>query len=198
MRNFLSGKTAILILGGISILVIIFLIASLGGLTFKPVEPFTMIQVNATDSLGNPPSWNGFVYIIPIMVALLIGLIIILPPDQRKKLLTMAAWLILAGVIFILVLSKNNFGKLFQPPPPVKFEEVVTLVPASTHTPGLVVTPSVRHISSLWVFYSSVLLFGCGFSCAGRKALHLMSRLHKLPAQHWMTSMQAKIGGTPF
>jgi hypothetical protein len=151
----LNGKTAILILGGISILVIIFLIASLGGLTFKPAEPFTLIRVNATDSLGNPPAWHAFVYIIPIMIALLIGLVIILPPDQRKKLLTTAAWLILAGVIFILVISKNNFGKLFRPPPPEKFEEVVTLVPASTHTPGLVVTPSVfiPPLVSSWTSY---------------------------------------------
>ena len=89
MRKFLGSKTAILVLGGLSILVIIFLIASLGGLEFKPAKPFAYIQENTPSSPGGLPSWNGLVYVIVIIVVLLIVLIILLPPDQRKKLLTM-------------------------------------------------------------------------------------------------------------
>lgn len=155
MRKLLGSKIAILILGGISILVIFFLIASLGGLEFKPAKPFAYIQENVPNSLGGPPSWNGFAYVIAILIALVSVLIILLPPDQRKKLLTMLAWLILAGVVIVLVISRINFGKLFQPPQQIPNEEVITLVPASTGTPVLVVTPSVfiPPLVSSWTSY---------------------------------------------
>jgi hypothetical protein len=155
MRKFLGSRTAILIMGGLSILVIVFLIASLGGLELKPAKPFSYIRENTPSSPGGLPSWNGLVYAIVIIIALLIVLIILLPPDQRKKVLTMLAWLILAAVIIVLIISRINLGKPFQPLQQTLNEEVITLVPASTHTPVPAVSQSIflPPLVSSWTSY---------------------------------------------
>jgi LPXTG-motif cell wall-anchored protein len=143
MRKFLGSRTAILILGGISILVVIFLIASLGSLELKPAKPFTVVQESKPLSPGSIPAWNGLIFAIVIFLVLLIVLIILLPPDQRKKFLIMLAWLVLAGVIIFLVIFRINLGKPLTPPDLTPIEEVITRFPAPTHTMVPAVTPSI-------------------------------------------------------
>ena len=143
MRKFLGSKIAILVSGGLAILVIIFLIASLGSLEFKPAKSFAYIQENAPNSPGGLPSWNGFVYVIVIFFALLIILIILLPPDQRKKFLIRLAWLVLTGVIIALIISRINLATSFQPTQENPGEGAVTVVPVPTGTPVPAVTPSI-------------------------------------------------------
>jgi hypothetical protein len=143
MKKFLGNKTVILVLGGMSILVIIILIASLGGLELKPAKPFNYIQGNVPLSPGGFPAWNGLVYVIVIFLVLMVCLFILLPPDQRKKFLIMLGWLVLAGLIIFLVVFRINLGKPFQAPQETQNEEVITLVPGPTDTMVPVVTPSV-------------------------------------------------------
>lgn len=143
MKKILGSKTAILFLGGLCILVVIFLIASLGGLELKPAKPFAYIHEDAPSKPGGLPAWNGFGYLIVFFVALLVALYFLLPPDQRKKYLQMLAWLVLAGFIIFLILFRLNLGKPIQPTQGNPNEEVITLVPVPTDTPVLAVTPSV-------------------------------------------------------
>ncbi len=143
MRKFLGSRTAILIFGGLLLLVIILLIASLGGLELKPAKPFVNVKESAPISPVGIPSWNGFVYLIGIVLALLILLIILLPADQRKKHLTLLAWLVLAGLIIVLIIFRTNLGKSLLPAQETPNEEVISPVPASTATPLSAITPSI-------------------------------------------------------
>jgi hypothetical protein len=155
MRKFLGSRTAILVLGGLSILVIIFLIASLGGFEFKPAKPFAFIQENTPGSPGGLPFGNGLVYVIAVFILLLTVLIILLPPDQRKKLLIKLAWLVLAGVVIALVFSWINPVSRIQLPQENPGDVVGTLVPVPTGTIMPAITPSIfvpPPVSS-WISY---------------------------------------------
>jgi hypothetical protein len=168
MKKFLAGKTAILLLGGLCVLVIFYMVASLGKLQLNPAKPFSYIQQTAPISSGSPPAWNGLFVFGFLFLALLIVLIILLPPDQRKKFLLTLAWLVLAGFITYLVLTRLDLSKPFQPPQLTPNEEVITLLPGPTHTPAILITPSVfvaPHLS-LWTSYLvalAILLFIAGF-----------------------------------
>ena len=143
MKRLFGSKTAILILGGLSILVIVYLIASLGGLVLKLAKPFAYVQETEAIPPGGLPTWNGFVFVAVFMAALLIILYFLLPPDQRKKFLWALARLALVGIIIFLILSKLSLGNPLEPPPETPAAGAVTLVPGPTETLEPAVTPSV-------------------------------------------------------
>jgi hypothetical protein len=160
MKKFLGSKTAILILGGLSILVIIYLIASLGSLELKPAKPFIYTEENKAIPPGGLPAWNGFVFVIVFFVALLIIIFFLLPPDQRKKYLWALAWLVLAGFIVFLILSRFSLGKSIEPPQENLGNPVISPMPEPSDTPGPEVTPEVftpPQVSS-WTSYLVALL----------------------------------------
>ncbi len=167
MKKFLGSKTAILILGGLSILVIIYLIASLGGLELKPAKPFTYIQKAEAIPPAGLPAWNGLIFVVVFFIALLIILYFLLPRDQRKKFLKALAWLVLAGFIVFLILSRISLGKSLKPPPESPGKALISPVPGPTVTPWPEVTPSVfipPQVSS-WTSYLValiILLAGAG------------------------------------
>jgi len=159
MKKFLGSKNAILILGGLSILVIIYLIASLGGLELKPAKPFIYAQETKAISPGGLPAWNGFIIIV-YFIALLIIIFLFLPPDQRKKFLRALAWLALAGFIIFLILSKFDLGKQLEQPQENPGNPVISPVPKPTGTFGPEVTPALftpPQVSS-WTSYLVALL----------------------------------------
>ncbi len=143
MKKRLGRKPAILILGGLCVLVILYMVASLGSLQLKPAKPFAYIQESTPQSPASPQSWNGLALTVIVFFVLLIVLFIFLPPDQRKKFLVTLAWLLFAGFVTYLVLSRLDLGRPFQPPQKLPNEEVITLVPGPTFTPEILVTPSV-------------------------------------------------------
>jgi len=143
MKKSLGSKTAIRILGGISILVIIYLIASLGSLELKPAKPFTYVQETEVIPPGGLPAWNGFVFVIVFIVALLIILFFLLPPDHRKKFLWALARLALAGIIIFLILSRLSLGKPMEPQQENPGDVLITFAPGPTDTPEPEITPAV-------------------------------------------------------
>jgi hypothetical protein len=161
MRKFFAGKTAILILGGLSLLVIFYLIASLGGLELKPAKPFAYIQETAPVSPGSLPGWNGFVFVIIFIIAFLIILYFLMPRDLRKKFLQTVAWLGLAGIIIFLVFSRLGLGEPSQPSQENSNQAVITPLPGPTGTPEPEINPAVfipPQVSS-WTSYFVALGF---------------------------------------
>jgi len=143
MKNSLGSKTAILVLGGLSILVIIYLIASLGGLELKPAQPFAYVQETETVSSAGIPTWKYLGLVIVVYVVMAIVLYFLLPPDQRKRFLRALARLALVGIIIILILSKVGMGKQVESPPENPGDVVVTIVPDPTDTPEPEITPAI-------------------------------------------------------
>ena len=143
MKKLIGNKTAILILGGISILVVIYLVASLGSLELKPATPFAYIQDTAKTAPGGLPTWNGLFIIIPVFAVLLLILFMFLNPEQRKKFLQALAWFILAGLLVYLFLSWYSLGKQLQVPQESPVGVVATLSSEPTDTPEPMITPSV-------------------------------------------------------
>ncbi|MCX6035645.1 MAG: DUF4129 domain-containing protein [Chloroflexi bacterium] len=161
MRKFVGSKTVILILGGLSILVIIYLIASLGGLELKPAKPFAYLQETEAVSPAGLPAWNYLGLLIVFFGVFLIILYFLLPPDQRKRFLWALARLALAGIIIFLILSKFGLGKQMEPPQATPGDGVITLEPGPTATPELEITPAVftpPQVSS-WIAYLVALGF---------------------------------------
>ena len=155
MNKFLSSKTVILILGGLSILVIIILIASLGGLELKPTSPFTYVRETPELSPGGLPAWNGIGFLIVFLVVLLVIIFFLLPADLRKKYLWGLALLFLAGIFIFMLISRLGFGGKMEQPQEPPGGGVRTVSSEPTETPAPPVTPSVftpPQISS-WTSY---------------------------------------------
>jgi hypothetical protein len=155
MKKFLGSKTAILIMGGLSILVIIFLIASLGSLVLKPARPFTVIQETKETLPGNPPTWNGIGYLISFLVALIIILTFFLPPDLRKKFLWRLVRLLAVGTLVFVLFSRFGLVVKIQQPQEAPGEVSGIRSSLPTETPKPPAIPSVftpPHISS-WTSY---------------------------------------------
>jgi hypothetical protein len=136
VKKFLEKKTTTLILGGISILVIVYLSASLGSLELKPARPFTYLQQSENISPGRVPAWNGLIYIIVLFAALLIVIFFLLSPDQRKKFLWAVARLALAGFLVFLIFSRIDQVNQIEPSRQTTHEAVITPVPIPTESPG--------------------------------------------------------------
>jgi len=155
MKKFFGSKTAILIMGGLSILVIIFLIASLGDLVLKPARPFTFFQETKETLPGSPPTWNGIGYLIFFLVALVIILTFFLPPDLRKKFLWRLVRLIVAGTLVFVLFSRFGLGVKIQQPQETPGEVSGNRSSLPTETTKTTVIPSVftpPQISS-WTSY---------------------------------------------
>jgi hypothetical protein len=161
MKKILGSKTAILILGGLSLLVIIYIIASLSGLELKPAKPFAYIPEAEAISPGGLPTWNCFGIVIIIFAGVLIILFFLLPPDQRKKYLLTLAWLVLAGMIIFLFFSRFILGKRLESPNETPGFVANTRTPGPSGTPEMAITPAVftpPQVSS-WTSYFVALGF---------------------------------------
>lgn len=107
VKKFLGSKAAILVLSGLSILVIIYLIASLGSLDLGSAKPFIIVQETEALTSAKPPVWNSLGLVIAVYcVFLLIILYFLLAPEKRKKYFRALAWLLLAGILVFLILSR--------------------------------------------------------------------------------------------
>jgi len=160
MKKYLGSKNAVLILGGCSILVMIYLIASLGGLELKPAHPFAYVQERKSLTPGELPSWDGIGFVIIFFAALLIILFFLLPPEQRRKILWALVQLALVGFIIFLILSNFNLGKEVDPQQEDPAGVLVTQVPGPTDTPEPQITPAVftpPQVSS-WTTYLVALM----------------------------------------
>ena len=161
MKRFFESKTVILILGVLSILVIIYLIASLGSLDLKPAKPFTYLQEFPALSPGWVPTWNGYVYVYIIFVALIIILFFLLPADLRKKYLRALAWLVLAGIVVFLILSQVSLGQSIVQEQDTPYGMRITRAAGPTETLEPPVTPAIftpPEVSS-WTSYLVALVF---------------------------------------
>lgn len=161
MRKIFGSKTVILILGGLSILVIIYLIASLGSLELKPAKPFAYLKETEAVSTTGLPAWNYLWLVIVFLGVFLIILYFLLPPDQRKRFLWALARLALVGVIIFLILSRFGVGKQMEPPQTTPGDLVTTLESGPTATPEPEITPAVftpPQVSS-WTAYLVALGF---------------------------------------
>jgi hypothetical protein len=143
MMNPFLRKILVVILGGISLLVLIYLIASLGGLILQPAKPFAYIENSKDISIALHPNWNGLIYIFYIVAALLVVLIFLLPPDQRKRLLIGLARLAIIGLVIYFLFSQLGSGGTPGPrsEPTDQYYRIKTPGPTVTPAPG--VTPAV-------------------------------------------------------
>lgn len=160
MKNPFRIKIFVVIMGGISLLVLIYLITSLGGLTLQPAKPFAYIENSKDISIALHPNWNGLIYIIYFAVALLVVLFFLLPPDQRKKLLIGLARFAIIGLIIYLLFSQLGSGETPgpRPAPTDQFYRIRTPGPTITPAPG--VTPAVYTPPGIppWTSYLAGLL----------------------------------------
>jgi len=143
MKHIPGNKTKILILGGLSILLLFLLVASLGHLQFKPAKAFAYEHSSGSAPQVIPPTWNGLVYMIIFMAGVLIILFILLPSDQRKKYLIAFGLLTLAGIVILLILSRLSLGKPVQQQHETVGNAIISPVPGPTNTPAPGVIPSV-------------------------------------------------------
>jgi hypothetical protein len=160
MMNPFRRKILVVILGGISLLVLIYLIASLGGLILQPAKPFAYIENSKDISIALRPNWNGLIYIFYIVVALLVVLFFLLPPDQKKRLLIGLARFAIIGLVIYLIFSQLGSGGTPgpRPEPTDQFYRMKTPGPSATPAPG--VTPAVYTPPGipLWTSYLAGLL----------------------------------------
>jgi len=158
--NPFRRKILVVILGGISLLVLIYLIASLGGLILQPAKPFAYIENSKDISIALRPNWNGLIYIFYIVVALLVVLFFLLPPDQKKRLLIGLARFAIIGLVIYLIFSQLGSGGTPgpRPEPTDQFYRMKTPGPSATPAPG--VTPAVYTPPGipLWTSYLAGLL----------------------------------------
>jgi hypothetical protein len=155
MKKIPGSKTAILILGGLSTLVIVYLIASMGNLELKAAIPFAVVQEPNTLSPVGQPTWNGIGYLFVFFLTLVVILYFFLPANQRKKYLRGLAWLVFTGILFQLVFSQVRLGKSIVLEQETFYGMPVTKASGSTEMLIPRVTPSVfapPQISS-WVSY---------------------------------------------
>jgi hypothetical protein len=143
MKNHSGNQVKILVLGGLSLLVLFILVASLGQLQFKPARAFAYEQSSGASPQVIPPIWNGSVFVIIFMGGVLIILLILLPSDLRKKYLIAFGLLILAGIAILMILSNIKNGNPVQPQQENVGNAIISPVPAPTNTLAPEVTPSV-------------------------------------------------------
>ena len=161
MKKELESKIVVLILGGLSIPVLIYLIASLGSLELKLAKPFAFLQESKAISLGGLPSWNGFIYVIILFIALMIILYIFLPRELKRKFLRALVWFALAVSIIFVTLFRISLGKPIEPQQETPGEMVITRAPGPTEIPRPVVTPSIftpPQVSSLTAYLVTLVI----------------------------------------
>ena len=143
MKNHSGNQVKILVLGGLSLLVLFILVASLGQLQFKPARAFAYEQSSGASPQVTPPTWNGSVFLIIFIAGVLIVLLVLLPSDLRKKYLIAFGLLILAGIAILMILSNIKNGNPVQPQQEQVGNAIISPVPAPTNTLAPEVTPSV-------------------------------------------------------
>jgi hypothetical protein len=160
MMNPFRRKILVVILGGISLLVLIYLIASLGGLILQPAKPFAYIENSKDISIALRPNWNGLIYIFYIVVALLVVLFFLLPPDQKKRLLIGLARFAIIGLVIYLIFSQLGSGGTPGPRPEPTDQFYRMKTPGPSATPAPCVTPAVYTPPGipLWTSYLAGLL----------------------------------------
>jgi uncharacterized membrane protein YhaH (DUF805 family) len=135
MKKLLEKKSAILFLGCITVLVIVYLISSLGRLEFKAARSFQFIQETGAFLPAHQSVVNG-IFIVVVMISLLFILIyVLLNRDQRKKFLWGIACFVLAGIVILWILSIFSQGIPMEQQPENNNGLVVTLEPGPTGTP---------------------------------------------------------------
>jgi hypothetical protein len=142
MRKFLGSKIAIQVIGMLSVLVIIYMIASLDALQLKPARPFAVVQETNVAAPGEMPSWKGLGFVIVIFAVLMVVLFYFLSPEQRKKFLFGLALFLVVGLVLVLLISKVGLGKEVIPMPATQAGVVVTQALEPTVSPEVLVTPS--------------------------------------------------------
>lgn len=151
-----NKKPQIQTLGVMSLLVILYLVASLGSLRLEPATPFAYSQESKATPLSQPPTWNGIGWVVIIFILLIVVLIILLPPDQRKKLLVGLMVLLVVGVvIFYFIFRILPDQAPLQQPPAATDGYYASLAPGLTETPEPLITPqnyTPPQVSS-WISY---------------------------------------------
>jgi hypothetical protein len=109
MNVFRDKRQALLLVGGVVILVVAILAASLDGLEFKPAIPFSpAAETDGLQASPVPPPAIVFWYLVVIVIGILtLGTILALvftPPKQRRRLiltLLMMVFLLIVAALFI-------------------------------------------------------------------------------------------------
>jgi hypothetical protein len=141
MRKLLRNKTVLLILGSISLLALVAVLAGLNTLTFKPGHPFVFDQTSDfSPGDSRQPTGLPFYIFLILIIGVLTGFFFLLPKDARKRYLIMLLRLIVAGVLIFLVLTQVSLGTQTPQPTqeqaystqPVTTDQVYTVAPEAT------------------------------------------------------------------
>jgi hypothetical protein len=157
MKRLFESKPFILIVGGISILALVYLAASLSGLEFKPGTPFVYRSEYKSGASGPDIFLNPFVYVAVLFIIGLLVMFFILPPDQRKKTLLGLVRLVLLGSVLYLIVSRISLGEIVPKQSELVGNPVVTAIADSPSTPAPEMIPSVFVLPQVSSWISTIL-----------------------------------------
>jgi hypothetical protein len=121
MKRLFGHKSFPLLVGGFSILLLVFLAASLDSLELRKGTPFEYIEVNDAGGSGpvEPPELGWVVILsVAIFVALTVFILIFATKKQRRIILLLLLVMALAFLGIMWWITRGSSGEEFQTPMP--------------------------------------------------------------------------------
>jgi Domain of unknown function (DUF4129) len=146
MKKIFTNKTALIIIGLLSILVLTFIAAGMENLEFKPGVPFVSggEASGGTITVGELkiPLERVFFFFFAFLIALSILALIVMPPRQRRKVLLFMAVLLLGLVLYGFLTDQRRQVE----PPKIPAEQ-----PSFGEVPEVMVTPELTGIPAQFI-----------------------------------------------
>lgn len=135
MKKPSAGKTILWIAGTITLLLLLYLTASLASPEFKPAVPF-YYERGPTESLQRGAS-VAFPMLCAVVITILMGIVILLSlsPEQRKKILWGLLRLLVLAIVVMLFIARFPTGEPAGEPTLVPTPVLATFPPEPTTTP---------------------------------------------------------------
>jgi hypothetical protein len=163
MRQYLGRKEVILGVGALSILVMGFLIASLGNLELQPARQFAYARPTSPLTPWQSPAWNWIGAVIVLFIAFVVLVVILLPREQRKKFIRNLVLVLLAGGMLFFLLAELMERSSPQPVGEatdsinMTRENEPTAIPVEVVTPAVFTPPGISRWQSTLVAFTSLL-----------------------------------------
>ncbi len=147
MKQFFSRKFFSLLVGGVSILLLVFLVASLDSMELRKGTPFEYVEVTDTGEMGpvEPPEL-GWVIIVSVVIFLLLTVFVLIfaTKKQRRIILLLLLAMALAFLGIMWWITRGSSGEVSREPTPATIHTPVALhetVVSGTQIAPVVYTP---------------------------------------------------------